>query len=40
MVRATMKRITLEFGGKSPTILLDDADLETAIPATLRMAFV
>ena len=35
-----MKRITLELGGKSPTILLDDADLETAIPATLRMAFM
>src|SRR6202166_3395197 len=30
---ATMKRITLELGGKSPTILLDDADLDQAIPA-------
>ena len=26
---ATMKRVTLELGGKSPTILLDDADLDT-----------
>src|SRR6202795_3047252 len=29
---ATMKRVTLELGGKSPNILLDDADLEKAIP--------
>ena len=32
---ATMKRITLELGGKSPTILLDDAALDQAIPAAL-----
>src|SRR6201997_5109769 len=37
---ATMKRITLELGGKSPTILLDDANLEEAIPAALGMAFM
>ena len=37
---ATMKRITLELGGKSPTILLDDADLAQAIPAALTMAFL
>src|SRR6202166_2187525 len=30
---ATMKRVTLELGGKSPTILLDDAALDQAIPA-------
>src|ERR1700736_2237522 len=36
----TMKRITLELGGKSPTILLDDAALEEAIPAALTMAFL
>ena len=29
---ATMKRVTLELGGKSPTILLDDAVLDKAIP--------
>src|SRR5579863_3400128 len=29
---ATMKRVTLELGGKSPTILLDDAALDKAIP--------
>jgi len=37
---ATMKRVTLELGGKSPTVLLDDADLEEAIPAALVMAFL
>jgi aldehyde dehydrogenase (NAD+) len=37
---ATMKRITLELGGKSPTILLDDAALDKAIPAALIMAFL
>ena len=37
---ATMKRVTLELGGKSPTILLDDADLDKAIPAALIMAFM
>lgn len=28
----TMKRVTLELGGKSPTVLLDDADFEKAMP--------
>src|SRR6266481_6111476 len=37
---ATMKRMTLELGGKSPTILLDDAVLDQAIPAALVMAFM
>jgi len=36
----TMKRVTLELGGKSPTILLDDADLGRAIPAALILAFM
>jgi len=36
----TMKRVTLELGGKSPTILLDDAVLEQAIPSALGMAFL
>jgi aldehyde dehydrogenase (NAD+) len=36
----TMKRVTLELGGKSPTILLDDAALEQAIPSALVMAFL
>src|ERR1700751_1621331 len=37
---ATMKRVTLELGGKSPNILLDDADLSKAIPTTLAVAFM
>ena len=37
---ATMKRVTLELGGKSPTIVLDDANLDQAIPAALGMAFM
>jgi aldehyde dehydrogenase (NAD+) len=36
----TMKRVTLELGGKSPTILLDDAALDQAIPSALIMAFM
>jgi aldehyde dehydrogenase (NAD+) len=37
---ATMKRVTLELGGKSPNILLDDADLGVAIPRALGIAFL
>jgi len=37
---ATMKRVTLELGGKSPTILLEDATLDQAIPSALTMAFL
>jgi aldehyde dehydrogenase (NAD+) len=37
---ATMKRITLELGGKSPTILLEDAALDKAIPVALTLAFL
>jgi aldehyde dehydrogenase (NAD+) len=36
----TMKRVTLELGGKSPTVLLDDAVLDKAIPAALILAFM
>jgi aldehyde dehydrogenase (NAD+) len=36
----TMKRVTLELGGKSPTILLDDVVLDQAIPSALVMAFL
>src|SRR6202047_5055069 len=37
---ATMKRVTLELGGKSPNILLDDAALDQAIPTALIIAFM
>jgi acyl-CoA reductase-like NAD-dependent aldehyde dehydrogenase len=32
----TVKRVTLELGGKSPSILLDDADLGTVVPEAVR----
>lgn len=31
-----MKRVTLELGGKSPTVILEDADFATAIPLALQ----
>src|SRR5580658_2325407 len=37
---ATMKRVTLELGGKSPNILLDDADLKKAIPNAFIIGFL
>jgi aldehyde dehydrogenase (NAD+) len=37
---ATMKRVTLELGGKSPNILLDDADLGKAIPNAFTIGFL
>lgn len=36
----TLKRVTLELGGKSPNILLDDANLETAIPMAVAAAYM
>ncbi|GGG61058.1 aldehyde dehydrogenase family protein [Paenibacillus radicis (ex Gao et al. 2016)] len=35
----TIKRLTLELGGKSPNLILDDADLQTAIPMAMGIAF-
>ena len=36
----TMKRVTLELGGKSPNVLLDDANLEEAIPRAVMAAYM
>lgn len=36
----TLKRVTLELGGKSPVIILDDADLATAIPIAVQAGFM
>ncbi|MFM0285623.1 aldehyde dehydrogenase family protein [Paraburkholderia megapolitana] len=36
----TMKRVTLELGGKSPTLLLDDANFAEALPLALSLAFM
>jgi aldehyde dehydrogenase (NAD+) len=33
----TMKRVTLELGGKGPTVILDDADLAEAVPFALSV---
>ncbi len=33
LASGTVKRIALELGGKSPNVILDDADLERAVPA-------
>lgn len=35
----TVKRLTLELGGKSPVIVFDDADLEAAVPGAARGIF-
>ncbi len=36
----TLKRVTLELGGKSPVVILDDADLAQAIPLALQAGFM
>ncbi len=35
----TLKRVTLELGGKSPTVVLDDADFATAMPLAVAAGF-
>ncbi len=34
-----LKKVSLELGGKSPNVILDDADLETAIPGAASAIF-
>ncbi|MDE1994342.1 MAG: aldehyde dehydrogenase family protein [Rhizobiaceae bacterium] len=36
----TMKRVTLELGGKSPTLVLDDADLKEAVAHAVTAGFL
>jgi aldehyde dehydrogenase (NAD+) len=36
----TMKRVTLELGGKSPTLILEDADLTVAVRQALMIGFM
>ena len=36
----TLKRVTLELGGKSPVVILDDADLAQAVPLALQAGFM
>jgi aldehyde dehydrogenase (NAD+) len=36
----TMKRVTLELGGKGPNIILPDADLDSAIPTVIAVGFL
>jgi acyl-CoA reductase-like NAD-dependent aldehyde dehydrogenase len=36
----TVKRVTLEMGGKSPNVILDDADLESAVRNGVNNAFL
>ncbi|AMO49410.1 Aldehyde dehydrogenase [Enterobacter sp. FY-07] len=36
----TFKRVTLELGGKSPTLILDDADPATAVPLAIQAGFI
>lgn len=36
----SFKRVTLELGGKSPTLILDDADLAVAVPLAIQAGFM
>lgn len=36
----SLKRVTLELGGKSPTIILDDADVAQSVPLVLAAGFM
>lgn len=36
----TLKRVTLELGGKSPVIVLDDASFDTVVPLVIQAGFM
>jgi aldehyde dehydrogenase (NAD+) len=40
LASGTVKQVTLELGGKSPVVVLDDADLDTAVDAALYGCFL
>ena len=40
LAAASVKRVTLELGGKSPNVILDDADLARAVPDGVAKAFL
>ncbi|WP_305042785.1 aldehyde dehydrogenase family protein [Geoalkalibacter sp.] len=40
LAAATVKRVTLEMGGKSPSLILNDADLAKAVKATVSSCFL
>ncbi|MGI9033886.1 MAG: aldehyde dehydrogenase family protein [Acidimicrobiales bacterium] len=40
LAAASVKRVTLELGGKSAAVVLDDADLEEAVRATVSQCFL
>jgi aldehyde dehydrogenase (NAD+) len=40
MASSTIKKVTLELGGKSPSIVLDDADLDIAVDGCLWATFM
>jgi acyl-CoA reductase-like NAD-dependent aldehyde dehydrogenase len=40
LASGTVKRVALELGGKSPNVILDDADLSRAVPAGVGACFL
>lgn len=40
LAAGTVKRVTLELGGKSAAVILDDADLQTAVKVTVGACFI
>ncbi|MBI4729053.1 MAG: aldehyde dehydrogenase [Acidobacteria bacterium] len=40
LASSTVKKVTLELGGKSANIILDDADLDVAVPGSLWATFL